>query len=239
MASRKEHHDQIATCHVMTGRRSRLGGAEWRDTDRAEEWPSLRQQLPHIADAEAMLVEHLIPMQVGRILDLGTGDGHLIRLLRDRWPGASAVGLDLSPEMLAAAQERFATTGVRLEVHDLMRPLPESLGRFDVVVSALAIHHLPDSRKRALFAEVFALLTEGGVFFDLDCVLSASPELHALSQVAFGLDERGEDPSDQPASLNDQLMWLRETGFEDVDCFWKWMELSLVGGRRPRGTSAV
>jgi tRNA (cmo5U34)-methyltransferase len=217
----------------MTSRRPHLSGAEWRETDRAEEWPLVREQLPHIADAEAMLVAHLIPRQVGRILDLGTGDGHLIRLLRERWPGASAVGLDLSPEMLATAQERFASTsGVRLEVHDLMRPLPASLGRFDVVVSALAIHHLPDSRKRALFAEVFALLTEGGVFFDLDCVLSASPELHALSQAAFGLDERGGDPSDQPASLRDQLMWLRKAGFEDVDCFWKWMELSLVGGRK-------
>ncbi len=222
----------------MTGRRPHLGGAEWRETDRAEEWPSVRRQLPHIADGEAMLVEHLLPRQGGRLLDLGTGDGHLIGLLRERWPGASAVGLDLSPEMLAPAQARFASTpGVRLEVHDLMRPLPESLGRFDVVVSALAIHHLPDSRKRALFSEVFALLTEGGMFFDLDCVLSASPELHSLNQAAFGLDQRGEDPSDQPASLSDQLMWLRKAGFEEVDCFWKWMELSLVGGRRSSGKS--
>jgi cyclopropane fatty-acyl-phospholipid synthase-like methyltransferase len=147
----------------VTDRRPHLSGAEWRETDRAEEWPSVRQQLPHIDDAEAMLVEHLIPRQVGRILDLGTDDGHLIRLLREHRRGASAVGLDVSPKMLAAGQERFAgTSDVRLEVHDLMQPLPESLGRFDVVVSALAIHHLRDSRKRALFAEAFALLTRVG-----------------------------------------------------------------------------
>lgn len=219
----------------MTNERPRSSGAEWRETDRVAQWPSLRERLPHIADAEAMLVDQLIERPVARLLDLGTGDGHLIRLFRERWPAATAVGLDLSPEMLAAARERFASVpAVRLEVHDLTSPLPEALGRFDVVVSALAIHHLPDGRKRELFAEVFGLLTEGGVFYDLDCVCSASPELHALSQRAFGLDERGGDPSDQPAALADQLAWLREAGFDRVDCFWKWMELSLVGGRRPR-----
>jgi SAM-dependent methyltransferase len=211
-----------------------MSGAEWRRADHAGEWLSRRPGLPHIAGAEAMLVEHLVPAPVGRILDVGTGDGHLIALLRERWPEATAVGLDISPVLLAAAGERFAgDRGVRLEVHDLMRPLPQDLGRFDLVVSALAIHHLPDARKRTLFAEALGLLTEGGTFLDLDCVLSASPELHAVNQAAFGLDERGEDPSDQPASLGDQLAWLRQAGFEEVDCFWKWMELALVGGRRP------
>ena len=211
-----------------------MSGAEWRERDHAREWLSRRPGLPHLGDAEAMLVEHVVPAPPERILDLGTGGGHLIELLRTRWPRASAMGLDLSPVLLAAARERLAgDPGVRLEQHDLMRPLPRRLGRFDLVVSALAIHHLPDARKRTLFEEVFALVAAGGAFFDLDCVRSASPELHALNQAAFGLDERGEDPSDQPAALGDQLTWLREAGFRDVDCHWKWMELALVGGRRP------
>jgi cyclopropane fatty-acyl-phospholipid synthase-like methyltransferase len=180
-----------------------------------------------------MLVEYLLTGPVERVLDLGTGDGHLIDLLLARWPAARVQGLDLSDAMLATARERFADRpAVRLEAHDLMRPLPERVGRFDVVVSALAIHHLPDSRKRELFAEVYRLLPEGGVFYNLDCVQSASPELHVLNQIAFGLDDRGEDPSDQPATLIDQLAWLREAGFHHVDCFWKWMELSLLGGRK-------
>lgn len=211
-----------------------MSGAEWRDADHARKWLSRRPGLPHVSGAEAMLAELLVEAPVERILDLGTGGGHLIGLLRARWPDAAAVGLDLSPELLAAATERFeAAPRVHLEAHDLMRPLPARVGRFDLVVSALAIHHLPDARKRALFAEVFAVLRPGGAFFDLDCVASASPRLHAVNQAAFGLAERGEDPSDQPATLSDQLAWLREAGFEAVDCFWKWMELSLVGGWRP------
>lgn len=173
------------------------------------------------------------PREVGRILDLGTGDGHLIALLRRHHPAATAVGLDLSPAMIEGARDRFAgAAGVEFAVHDLMEPLPAGLGEFDVVVSALAIHHLPDRRKSALFGEVFERLAGGGAFYDLDCVASPTEDLHALSQTAFGFDARDQDPSDQPAPLQQQLGWLHEAGFDDVDCFWKWLELCLVGGRK-------
>ena len=211
-----------------------LTGAEWEDPERAEAWPSVRQRLPHAPDAEAMLVEHLVSGPVTRILDLGTGDGHLISRLGECWPDAIAVGLDVSATLVETARQRFADSDkVRVEVFDLMEPLPQALGQFDLVVSSLAIHHLPDERKRTLFSEVFELVTGGGAFYDLDCVASSTVELHALSQAAFGFDTRREDPSDQPARLEDQLTWLNDAGFEHVDCFWKWLELSLVGGRKP------
>jgi tRNA (cmo5U34)-methyltransferase len=212
-----------------------MSGTEWRALQRAEDWSSCREGLPHAVDAETMLVEHLIHGEVGRILDLGSGDGHMIAVLRERWPDAAAIGLDLSPALVDAAQQRFVgAKEVRVEAHDLMQPLPRTLGQFDVVVSALAIHHLPDERKRGLFSEVFELLRPDGVFYDLDVVTAPTAEIHALSQAAFGFDGRQQDPSDQPARLEDQLSWLREAGFGNVDCFWKWLELSLVGGTKPR-----
>jgi cyclopropane fatty-acyl-phospholipid synthase-like methyltransferase len=153
-----------------------------------------------------MLVEHLIRGEVGRILDLGSGDGHMIAVLRERWPDAAAIGLDLSPALIDAAQQRFAgVEEVGIEAHDLMQPLARTLGPFDVVVSALAIHHLPDERKRSLFSEVFELLRPNGAFYDLDVVAAPTAELHSLSQTAFGFDRRQQDPSDQPARLEDQL----------------------------------
>jgi tRNA (cmo5U34)-methyltransferase len=212
-----------------------MSGSEWKELQWAEQWPSFRAELPHAVDAERMLVEHLLQGEVDRVLDLGSGDGHMIGLLRGARPNATAIGLDLSPVLVEAARQRFRDEdGVRVEQHDLMRPLPDDLGRFDTVVSALAVHHLPDERKRELFAEVFELLAPGGAFYDLDVVAAPTPELHALSQAAFGFDGRQQDPSDQPARLEDQLSWLREAGFGDVDCFWKWLELSLVGGTKPR-----
>jgi tRNA (cmo5U34)-methyltransferase len=211
-----------------------MSGSEWRQRQWAEDWPSFREGLPHASDGERLLVESLLPGEAERILDLGCGDGRMIAVLRDRWPATSAIGLDLSPGLVRAARERFASAAeVRIELHDLMQPLPDDMGRFDVVISALAIHHLPDERKRELFAEVFDLLQPSGVFYDFDVVASPTAELHAVSQAAFGFDAREQDPSDQPARLEDQLSWLREAGFDHVDCFWKWLELTLVGGAKP------
>jgi tRNA (cmo5U34)-methyltransferase len=213
-----------------------MSGSEWKELRWAEDWPSFREGLPHAGDAERMLTEHLIGGEVGRFLDLGSGDGRVIALLRERWPDAAAIGLDLSPALTEEARQRFAgTDSVRVEEHDLMQPLPGDLGRFDLVVSALAIHHLPDKRKKELFAEVFSLLRPNGAFYDLDVVAAPTAELHELSQAAFGFDARQQDPSDQPARLEDQLGWLREAGFSDVDCHWKWLELSLVGGTKRAG----
>lgn len=210
-----------------------VAGTEWVDVERAEAWPSFRDGLPHAGDAEVMLVEHLLDDSAQRVLDLGTGDGHLVAVVLRRLPTVSVVGLDLSAAMVQAAQARFADLEkVSFRQHDLMQPLPRELGRFDLVVSALAIHHLPDKRKQTLFNEVFKLLRGEGRFYDLDCVASRSSELHALSQSSFGFDARNEDPSDQPARLHDQLEWLTAAGFQHVECHWKWMELALVGGRK-------
>jgi SAM-dependent methyltransferase len=169
---------------------------------------------------------------VTRFLDLGTGDGRLIDLVRRARPGAVAVGLDFSPPMLAAAAVRFAgVADVALVVHDLTEALPR-LGSFDLVVSGFAIHHLEHARKRSLYAEVHALLRPGGPFLNLEHVASATARLHAdfLGQIGETPDD--EDPSDRLAPAWQQVAWLGEAGFADADCHWKWRELALIGGRR-------
>jgi len=94
------------------------------------------------------------------------------------------------------------------------------------VVSGLAIHHLADERKRGLFGEIHALLTPGGVFANLDLVSAASPQLHERFRREIGRVE--DDPSDRLADLAEQADWLREAGFGEVDCHFKWLELALV-----------
>jgi SAM-dependent methyltransferase len=95
-----------------------------------------------------------------------------------------------------------------------------------VAVSALAIHHLEDVRKRALFSEIHAFLRPGGVFVNLDLVAAASNNQHERFRQAIGRPE--DDPADRLAGLCDQLRWLREAGFRDVDCQFKWLQLVLV-----------
>lgn len=136
------------------------------------------------------------------------------------------MGVDTSEPMLARAVERFADDSrVKLNVHDMALPLGD-LGPLDAVVSGLAIHHLEDERKRELFAEIFGLLAPGGVFANLDLVTSASSRLHERFRREIGRTR--DDPSDRLADLSEQMGWLREVGFAEVDCHFKWLELALV-----------
>jgi cyclopropane fatty-acyl-phospholipid synthase-like methyltransferase len=199
--------------------------AGWSDPERVDEY--LSREIPHRPLAEAMLLAAL-PPRVERVLDLGTGDGRLIDLVRTAHPQAEAVGLDSSQPMLDRASERLpAGSGTELRLHDLRDPLPE-IGSFDAIVSGLAIHHLEDERKRDLFAEARALLAPGGVFANLDLVEAATPELHERFRREIGRPE--DDPADRLAGLCDQLDWLRAAGFAGVECHFKWLQLTLVAG---------
>jgi cyclopropane fatty-acyl-phospholipid synthase-like methyltransferase len=196
---------------------------EWSDPERVSKY--LAREIPHRDLAERMLLQAL-PDQVGRVLDLGTGDGRLISLVRKAHPQAEAVGLDSSEPMLAQARERFgADPGIDLRLHDLHEPLPQ-LDPFDAIVSGLAIHHLEDERKRSLFAEVRSLLTPTGVFANLDLVTAPTRELHERFRREIGRPE--DDPTDRLAPLGDQLDWLRAAGFAVADCQFKWLQLTLV-----------
>lgn len=196
---------------------------EWSDPERVAEY--LSREIPHRLTAENLLLEAL-PPRVERFLDLGTGDGRMVALVRSRHPEARAVGLDGSKPMLARAADRFAADPlVELQAHELGLPLPVE-GPFDAVVSGLAIHHLEDERKRALFGEVQALLVPGGAFANLDLVSSPSPQIHERFRREIGRTE--DDPSDRLADLGEQLSWLRDAGFSAVDCHFKWLELALL-----------
>jgi tRNA (cmo5U34)-methyltransferase len=196
---------------------------EWSDPGRVAEY--LSRQIPHRQIAEEMLLEAL-PERVDRFFDLGTGDGRLLALVRERHPDASAIGVDTSEPMLLRAAERFkGDPRVELREHDLRLALPK-MESVDVVVSALAIHHLEDERKRELFAEVHALLAPSGVFANLDLVASASMRLHERFRREIGRVE--DDPTDRLADLSAQLEWLRDAGFGEVDCYFKWLELALI-----------
>lgn len=203
-------------------------GQEWQDDEwvahyRSEQLPAVRQ----VAEGDAALVE-MLPSRLRRVLDVGTGDGRLIGVVREARAGVEAIGVDFSPPMLAAARERFEGEAWFVD-HNLMEPLPD-LGSFDAIVSGFAIHHLPDERKRALYGELHERLEPGGVFLNLEHVASATPALSAEFLADLGIDS--DDPSNQLVLVETQLEWLREIGFSDVDCMWKWRELALLHGRK-------
>jgi len=213
------------------------GVNEWAKSDHASAYLARAGAIPHRVEGEAVVLE-LLPTHLGRVLDLGCGDGRLLALVLRERPAAEGVAVDFSPTMLEAARARFGgDERVSVIEHDLSRPLPD-LGSFDAVVSSFAIHHLGDDRKHELYREIFAALAPGGRFCNLEHVSSPTDALHAEFYRALGQFVDEEDPSNKCIPVDVQLEWLRDLGFEDVDCFWKWRELALLSGTRPRRPGA-
>jgi tRNA (cmo5U34)-methyltransferase len=148
-------------------------GKEWSTAEHAGRYLARADAFPHRSEGEAVLLDH-VPRGARRILDLGTGDGRLLALLRGDRPDFLGVGVDVSEPMLAAAASRFA--GARGIAHTAPAP------------------GVPGGDRR---------------------------------------DPRGGGPVRRLLDVETQLVWLREHGFEDVDCHWKWLEMALLVGVKP------
>jgi tRNA threonylcarbamoyl adenosine modification protein (Sua5/YciO/YrdC/YwlC family) len=149
-----------------------------------------------------------------RILELGTGTGETARRLLDSHPGATLVGVDVSEAMLSAARARLPADRVSLRVGRLQDRLPE--GEFDLIVSALCVHHLDAGEKRDLFARARERLTPGGRFVLADVVVPQNPADRTID-LTPGFD--------LPDTASDQLRWLREAGFTPVS---EWIRHDLA-----------
>lgn len=209
-----------------------LPKSEWQTVDHVLAYLARADRLPHRTEGERVLLEQ-IPVNTKRILDLGTGDGRLLSLVKLSRPEAEGVALDFSDPMLERAKKRFSDDKtVAIVKHDFSYPLPaKQLGRFDSVVSSLAIHHLTHTRKRELYREIFDLLNSKGVFCNLERVASPTENLH--QKFVTATHTQPEDSSNKLLDVETQLKWLREIGFADVDCYWKWLEIALLVGFKP------
>ncbi len=209
-----------------------MDAQEWTTPTHVRRYLDRADEYPRRVEGESVLLDH-VPLSARRVLDLGTGDGRLLALLRVDRPEMLGVGLDFSELMLDAASQRFGRDEhFDLVRHDLIEPLP-ALGRFDAVVSSMAIHHLEHERKHSLYREVFDLLEPGGVFANFEHVASPTRRLHLAFFTAIGEALKDEDPSDRLLDVESQLGWLRELGFDDVDCYWKWLEMALLIAVKP------
>jgi len=207
------------------------------DTDRAKLIPC--------NDAFYRKAIELVPAGALRILDLGAGSGILSELVRRHHPAARVHLLDFSAAMLDRARTRLAGDDmVSFEVADYSTaPLGEG---WDAIVSALSIHHLEDEDKRKLFTRIVTALKPGGIFINAEQVAGPTPHLEEtykrlwLEQVrAAGATEQQIKDSlyrqaeDRSSSVEDQLQWMREAGFLDVDCWFKDNRFAVLSGVRP------
>lgn len=206
--------------------------------------PARRKLIPCFDRFYAAAVE-LLPPDAERVLELGAGTGLFSAFLRERMPVAQMHLLDVSEAMLERARMRLAEDArVTIEAGDYS--VVDLGAAWDVVASALSIHHLEHDAKRVLFARIFAALRPGGVFVNADQVAGADEQLERqyverwLGAVrACGATETQVHESlyrqreDRRASVEAQLGWLREAGFAEVDCWFKDGSFAVFVARRP------
>lgn len=232
----------------------------WQNADVAANFNSISGDIPfsdiHFEIMHRLLVEAGIT--VHNLLDLGAGGGTATAEVMKRNPVQAATLTDFSEPFLEGARKQFAETDTDIayvtgDFRDSdWHPQVDERGPFDMVVSRFAIHHIPDELKRALYARVLEWLRPGGLFVHIEHTASASPMYNAahdrlmVERITAGQGEsanfdevfasyrmRADGGANILAPVCDQLNWLRELGFTDVDCAFKCFELAVFAGRKP------
>ncbi len=235
----------------------------WGSREFVERWATKGGWQAPIREVQTAMVLRMMPHPIDaaiRVLDIGAGYGALACALLNERPHASAVCLDVSEAMLTLGRERNANLKDRisfiqgsLETPDWLRSVE---GSFDAVISARALHHFTENqRRRDIFKEVFSLLCQGGCFINADNVRAPTKTLteryrrardeyldRFVRQSTGGKTTLAEVRAATPSSyhgphnngyLEEELAWLKEAGFEDVDCFWKLTTTVVYGGFKP------
>jgi ubiquinone/menaquinone biosynthesis C-methylase UbiE len=177
------------------------------------------------------------------VLDIGAGTGLFSSMVLTLFPGAHLCLLDASAGMLKQARRRFrANSQVEYRLADMANA--DLGGPWDLVISALAIHHLHDEDKRSVYRRIQAALKPGGLFVNAEQVAgpTASADerysrlwLEQIRQLGISPEQvakaRERMSQDKCATVGDQLLWLHEAGFADVDCSFKAWRFAVLSGR--------
>jgi tRNA (cmo5U34)-methyltransferase len=203
--------------------------------DYYDDW--MRKALPSYVGIFAAALEQ-IPFKKAapiRVLDLGAGTGLFSWHVLEEYPAAMFTLCDLAPKMLEIARQRFSPYPGQFTylIEDYRQISTDQT--FDLVISSLSIHHLSDEDKRALFARIHSLLDNDGLFINIDQVWGPTEYWQAHywdqwlekvrrsgaseDQIEASVQRRTE--YDREASLADQLHWLGQAGFSQVDCVYK------------------
>ncbi|MGH2429418.1 MAG: class I SAM-dependent methyltransferase [Candidatus Limnocylindria bacterium] len=187
----------------------------------------IREMVPRYEEMHDTLLALLALRPPHRLLDLGAGTGYTLLRVLDAFPELTATGLDVSAEMLERARQRLAAHGPRVEVRQSDIAEPEIIGRYDAIVSFLAVHHLYPDQKRHLFSRIWEHIEPGGVFVIADYFRPAMDRLSELYHLPSEPDPH-EVEHDHPDTTAEHLSWLVAAGYAAVDVVWKYDDVGVL-----------
>ena len=172
---------------------------------------------------------------VKNILDVGAGTGLMSAFFHEKYPQAKITLIDISEAMLKKAEDRFdGKENISFLNADFATVnLPEN--QYDLVVSGLAIHHLPNELKRQLFEKIAKALSPGGWFINADQVLGETDLAEKIYTEKWknhvqqnpNLTEEEKQSAferikvDIMAPLKAQLEWLESAGLKNANCYYQ------------------
>lgn len=214
--------------------------------DVAKDYDAQRRQLiPCFDDFYRLPIEMLdFNADAPRVLDIGSGTGLFSAFLLEKYPDAHLTLIDLADGMLDVARERFAEhKNVDYIVGDYTAHSFDE--PFDIIISALSIHHLNAAGKEALYKKCYSLLKPGGIFLNADQVKSPfsyteerfirlwRDEIETSGIGAAELQKAYERQAyDDPSTLCEQLEWLENAGFSVIDCVYKYYVFAVLYARK-------
>jgi len=169
-----------------------------------------------------------------KVLDLGAGTGLFSSFVAKLYPNAEFALYDLSDKMLEKARERFSEANVKVKyvAKDFrVEPFDEN---FDLIISALSIHHLNDGEKENLFTKLYLILNDNGMFINADQVCGETPYIDKIYRSMWlnQAKKKGVAPSilssalermkeDKMSTLSNQISWMKKAKFSDVNCWYQ------------------
>jgi tRNA (cmo5U34)-methyltransferase len=235
----------------------------WKLPEIVDRFLSYRAAIPLAQEQIGVMMSILRTRQepVKNFLDLGCGDGILGAAILGAYPSALGVLVDFSEPMLEQAREQLKDFDAQLSFKNLDYGDPawvnaiQSFSPFDAIVSGYSIHHQPDERKQEIYQEIFSLLKPGGWFVNVEHVSSESVtnidlfENHyvaaryaierrnggtrSFEELEKEYKHRPDKAANILAPVELQCEWLREIGYEEVDCYFRIYELAVFAGRKP------
>ncbi|OPY61108.1 MAG: bifunctional 3-demethylubiquinone-9 3-methyltransferase/ 2-octaprenyl-6-hydroxy phenol methylase [Pelotomaculum sp. PtaU1.Bin065] len=205
-----------------------------------------KQLIPCFNDFYGIAIALIEPAEFEKptVLDVGAGTGLFSSFLLGKIPDAKLTLIDISEKMLQVAKKRFRdVSGVEYIVGDYANYV--SSREYDLIISALSIHHLGDDQKFKLYKQCYSMLKPNGIFINADQVLGNTPYTDSIFKKRWksGVENSGLSKEeiasgyertklDKEATLLQQLDWLEKAGFSDVDCVYKYYHFAVMFGRK-------